>query len=378
MQTLEETETLEKPELDEKSGFNELVKKLHLLDSPLSILSFSTLGLFIIALFFVLSRAAMVFVPLVAGVMLYFLLRPIMKVLYRMGLPHTIGAGVLLLLLLAVFIAGMLKLSEPARELAADLPRYIERAEFKLRGVKKSVEVINETSEAIEKLAGDEKGSREEIDLGRQSFSDRLYGQTQRFLGSAMVAFILAYFLLASGNLFLRKTVCLLPRFHLRRATVRIFRGIETNLSKYLLSLTIINVILGLCVGTAFYFLEMPNPILWGFLAAILNYVPYIGALLGVVVVLLISIVTYDSLAFAFIPPMIYLALTGLEGSILRPIIIGKWLTLNPVAIFVMLVLWGWVWGAAGALLAIPMLVMFKITCDHIPWLKPVGTILSA
>lgn len=365
------------PKASNRGSFQRLVDKLQLVGAPLNILSFSTLGLFIIVLFVVFYKAAAVFIPLVGGVMLYFLLRPITKLFSRAGIPHGVSAAMLLLVMLGVFGAGIVKLSGPARTWAEDLPSYIREAEYKLRGVKQSVNVLSETTDAIENLAGEESQGEDRVAVQRNSITDRLFSHTRQFIGGALIAFILAFFLLSSGDLFLRKVVSMLPHFHERRATVRIFRGIESSLSKYLLSVTLINLVLGVAVGLTFYYMDMPNPILWGGVAAILNYVPYIGALVGVLVLLLVSIITYDTIALALVPPLIYLVLTGLEGSLLRPLILGKWLTLNPVAIFVALVLWGWMWGAIGTLLAIPMLVMFKISCDHIAWLRPFGTILS-
>lgn len=367
----------DEPEASERGSFQRLVDKLQLVGAPLNILSFATLGLFIIGFFVVLYQASTVFIPLVGGVMLYFLLRPITKILRKAGIPDGLSAGLLLIILLGVFGLGVVKMSGPARTWAEDLPSYIREAEYKLRGVKQSVNVLNETTDAIENLAGEENQKEDRVAVQRNSITDRLFSHTRQFIGGSLIAFILAFFLLSSGDLFLRKVVCMLPHFHERRATVRIFRGIESSLSKYLLSVTLINIILGIAVGLTFYFMDMPNPILWGGVAAILNYVPYIGALVGVLVLLLVSIVTYDTIALALVPPLIYLVLTGLEGSLLRPVIVGKWLTLNPVAIFVALVLWGWMWGAIGTLLAIPMLVMLKIACDHIAWLRPFGTILS-
>jgi predicted PurR-regulated permease PerM len=253
----------------------------------------------------------------------------------------------------------------------------VEQAEFKLRGLKKSVEEIGETTAAVEDLANRKGSEGAELEVRQVTFTDRVFGHTQRLVTSGFIALILVYFLLASGDLFLRKVVGLLPRFRHRRAAVLIFRGIESSLSTYLLSITVINLILGACVALSFYFLEVPSPILWGVVAALLNYIPYIGALIGFVILLLVSIINFDSLAFAFVPPLVYLLLTGLEGTLLRPLILGRWLTLNPVAIFVAIVFWGWLWGAIGAILAVPVLMALKIVCDNFPWLRPIGVMLS-
>ncbi|MDP9292351.1 MAG: AI-2E family transporter, partial [Verrucomicrobiota bacterium] len=130
-------------------------------------------------------------------------------------------------------------------------------------------------------------------------------------------------------------------------------------------------------VGTAVYFLGLPNPILWGTMAAALNFVPYLGALTGIIAMTLGAVLSFDSLAWALVFPATYLAIATLEGNFITPFILGKSLTINPIMIFIGLMFWGWMWGIAGALLAVPILATFKIFCDHIEPLAPVGEFLS-
>lgn len=123
--------------------------------------------------------------------------------------------------------------------------------------------------------------------------------------------------------------------------------------------------------------LDMPNPVLWGVMAGLLNFVPYLGAIVGTGVVALVAVLTFDDVGRVLIPPVSYLALTSLEGQFITPTILGRRLRLNPVVIFVWLVFWGWIWGVPGALVAVPMLAAFKIVCDRVENLRPVGDFLG-
>ena len=191
------------------------------------------------------------------------------------------------------------------------------------------------------------------------------------------VVLVLLYFLLASGNLFLRKLIRILPTLADKKRAVDIARQLQRDLSRYLGTVTLINIGLGVAVGVAMHFLELPNPMLWGTMATVLNFVPYLGAMVGVVVIAGVSLLTLDSVGQAAIPPLVYFSCTALEGYFVTPMILGRSLTLNPVMILLSLLLWGWLWGIVGAVLAVPMLAVFKILCDHIKGMQPLGEFLG-
>jgi predicted PurR-regulated permease PerM len=134
---------------------------------------------------------------------------------------------------------------------------------------------------------------------------------------------------------------------------------------------------MGIFLGIGMYLLGMPNPVLWGVMAGFLVFIPYVGPLIGISIVSLVALLTFDSLGRILLVPAIYLALETLQGQILTPMILGFRLALNPVAIFISLILWGWIWGITGALLAVPILTVFKIFCDHTKALAPVGEFLG-
>ena len=188
---------------------------------------------------------------------------------------------------------------------------------------------------------------------------------------------VLLYFLLASGDLFLRKLVRVLPRLSDKKRAIEIARQTEGHISTYLSTVTLINIALGLIVGVAMHLVGMPNAILWGVMAGLLNFIPYLGALATAGILAIVSVLTFDSLGRALVAPLLYLAINTVEGYLVTPMLLGRRLTLNPVVIFLGIILWGWLWGIPGALLAVPILATFKIFCDQIEPLAPIGEFLG-
>src|SRR5205823_1876401 len=176
--------------------------------------------------------------------------------------------------------------------------------------------------------------------------------------------------------LFLQKVVGISATFHDKRRAVEISHEIQQNISHYLFTVSVINLCLGVIVGAGLYFLGVPNAAMWGALAAVLNYVPYFGPVTGIVLLAIMGLVTFDTLPKALLPPLWYAAVHGLETNFVTPILLGRRFTLNPVIIFISLIFWTWLWGVAGALLSVPILVGVKVICDHVPALAPVSEFL--
>jgi predicted PurR-regulated permease PerM len=189
--------------------------------------------------------------------------------------------------------------------------------------------------------------------------------------------FILLYFLLAYDGVFLRKLIKLLPTLSDKKRAVSIASEIEANVSRYLFTVTAINLCLGLAVGTTAGLLGLRNPMMWGVLVAVLNFVPYLGALTGIICITLGAVLSFDSVGYALLFPAVYLAFAALEGNFITPWVMGRSLTLNPVIILLSITFWGWLWGIAGVILAVPILAAFKIFCAHIEPMEPLAEFLS-
>lgn len=345
----------------------------------LSFGSVALTGLFLLALFYTLYLASSFVLPLVLALLFNVLLVPLVNGLSRMRVPRSLGALLVLAVIGGALGYGAQTLLEPAAEWFDRAPRSFSRIEAKLRPLKEPVERVTEATEGIEKLTRMEEQGRppREVQVEREPLVQRLMVRAREVAVGAVMMVVLLYFLLVSGDLFLRKLVRVLPTLDDKRRAVEIARRVQTDLSRYLGTITAINVALGFAVWLAMYLLDMPNPMLWGAMAALFNFIPYVGALAGVAILAVVSILTFDSeLAWA-LPPLTYYALTAAEGYFLTPMVLGRRMRLNPVVILLGLLFWGWLWGIAGAFLAVPMLVALKIFCDYLETLEPLGEFLG-
>jgi predicted PurR-regulated permease PerM len=207
--------------------------------------------------------------------------------------------------------------------------------------------------------------------------SERLFGSTQSFLTGALETLILLYFLLAAGDLFLQKLIKVLPQLRDKKKAVAIARETEASISTYLFTVAMVNVVLGIAVTLVMTLIGMPNALLWGALAALAEFVPYIGATVLLGLLTMAGLVTFPTIGHALLVPGVYLAVNLIQSQFVSPMILGRRLTLNPVAILVGLVFWWWLWGVGGAFIAVPLLATFKIFCDHIESLAPIGEFLG-
>ena len=244
-----------------------------------------------------------------------------------------------------------------------------------LRQLQQAVTELEETTAAPKPRDATPVQIVQPVDVQRQVMTGaRRAGD---YLIQAVLLLFLVYFLLASGDMFLRKLVTVLPRFRDKKQAVEIAQQVQSDMSHYLFTVTVINIVLGLAVGTACYALGMPSPALWGTMSAVLNYIPFLGHIIGFSIIGLVALMSFGDLATAVVPPLVYAGLAFLEGQLITPMILARRLTLNPVAVFVALIFWGWLWQIPGMLLAVPMLAVCKIFCDNIRPLKPIGEFLG-
>jgi predicted PurR-regulated permease PerM len=334
-------------------------------------------GLFVLALLGAFYVARAVVLPIILAILFSLVLAPVVRGLRRLHVPRWIASGLVVTAVVAVVGGLGYYLASPAADWMDRAPRSLQRVETKLRQLMEPVEKVSRATEQVERMT-DVGGSRErEVQMAGESLSGSLMDVTLAVISAVAVTLVLLYFLLTSGDVLVRKVAGLAPGAEARHRVVDIARTVEQSVSTYLLTITVINVCLGIAVGTALWLLDMPNPVLWGAMACLLNFVPYLGALVGLAVVALVALLTFDSVGQAAVPPLAYLALTALEGSFVTPTILGQRLTLSPLVIFLGIIFWGWMWGVVGALLAVPMLASFKIVCDHVEKLKPVGELMG-
>lgn len=376
------SENRDMPSHEEEPAPRPDIRKLgDLLRAPIDIRSLALTGTFVLLLFYTLYFARPFFLPIILAMLLNFLLSPAVRGLKKLRIPESIGAGIVLLAVLGTVGYGGYRLSGPAAEWIDKAPQGMRRIERQIRDIQRPVQEVQEAAEEVEeqvgRLAGRNRGRTQEVAIQDGGLTGAILDRTSAFVGGAAVMMVLLYFLLASGDMFLRKLVRVLPRLEDKKRAIEIARLTERHVSTYLVTVTLINIGLGVVVAIAMRLTGMPNPVLWGVLAAVLNYVPYLGPIATVVILTLVSLLTFDDLGRALIPPAVYFAINFFEGSFVTPSLLGRRLTLNPVVVFVGLIFWGWMWGIAGALLAVPLLATFKIFCDHIEPLSPIGEFLG-
>ena len=204
-----------------------------------------------------------------------------------------------------------------------------------------------------------------------------ILAHTKFFLGEVFTLVLMLFFLLASGDSLLRRFVEIMPTVADKRRAVQIAGEIEHNVSLYLATITMMNALVGIANGLQVWLLGMPNPLLWGVVAFVLNYVPILGPMAGIVVFFFVGLFTFDSVLHATLPPLVYLGVHLLEGETVTPMLLARRFTLNPVLVIGSLMFWDWMWGIPGAFLSVPLLAVFKIVCDHIDALTPIGHLLG-
>jgi len=348
-----------------------------LLRGPFDIKSVGLTGLFVLAVFYTMYFMRAMLLPLVLALLLSYLLAPLVRLLGRVRVNAAFGAALVLLSLVGLLIYGVSRLAEPAADWLEKAPYSLHQLEQKILPLKRPMEKVAQASGEIEKLAVSSQPEAQTVVVKRNALAESFLTQTPEFIASGVVMLILLYFLLAYDGVFLAKIVKAIPRLADKKRAVSMVREIEMQISRYLLTITLINIGLGIAVGAAVHLLGLRNPIMWGVLVATLNFIPYLGALTGIICMTLGAVLSFDSLGYALAFPASYLIIATLEGNFITPLVLGRSLTLNPVVILIALAFWGWMWGISGMILAVPILATFKIFCDHIEPMKPVGEFLS-
>ena len=257
--------------------------------------SFILMGLFLLVLFHTLLLTRDLFLPLMLAFFLSFLLSPVLRVLKRAHIPEAVGAALLLLVLVGGVGLGVYSLVTPATEWIAKAPESMTRVQRKLRALRAPIQQMNRTADAVERtIAGDTTAAPVAAVKSPSWIKEAVFGGTTAFVSEAIVVIVLLYFLLASGDLFLRKLIKVLPTFKDKKRAVEIAREMERNISTYLFTVTLINIGVGVAVGVGVWLLKMPNPVLWGVLAGVLTYIPYLGAMVGIGILGLAALLVFD------------------------------------------------------------------------------------
>ncbi len=344
------------------------------------ILHIRTLLAALLALHFVVALylAKSMFMPIVLGILIALALSPIARAAMRLGVPAPIASVALIGGLGSVILISGYSLSDSVAGWVDDAPKLGAKVQERLAPVSESVEAVKSATEGVEKIANGDKADVQQVALEQPSLWEAAFLNLAGLGTTVAVAFVLAMFILSSGTLFYEKLVGSFASLSSKKYVLGAVYELQRKISRYLFTVTIINAGLGVCVGIAAYFIGLPNAALWGVAAFALNYMPFIGTVVGTAMIGAVSIVTFDDLSYAFLAPAVYLTLGTIEGQIVSPSIVGKSLKINTVSVFLSVIFWGWLWGIAGTLLAVPILVVIKVVCDGVPSLARIGDFLDA
>jgi predicted PurR-regulated permease PerM len=334
-------------------------------------------GLFGLAFLAACSVAQAIIVPVVMAIFLKLLLQPLMRLLTRVRIPRAIAALLSLFALAAVLLGLAVSLSVPATSWGKTLSEGFPRLEQRLKPLQGPISGIQELLTKAQQAAGGAGKAPQPIAIERVGVLDLVFSGTRAALEGLVTTGVVLFFMMVQGDTFLRRGVEILPNFEHKRRAVEISQQVEADISIYLLTIIGMNAVVGLAVGTAMWLCDMGDPVLWGALAFILNFVPILGPLTGVGLFVLAGFMKFDEIGQALLPGAIYLGIHVLEGELATPSLLARRFTINPVAVMLSLVFWYWMWGVPGAILAMPMLATTKIFCDRIRPLKAIGHFLE-
>jgi predicted PurR-regulated permease PerM len=321
-----------------------------------------------------------VLVPIVFAVLLMLLLRPLLRRMRKLRLPNALSALLLVGAVVGIFVAGIFTLAGQAQTWLAEAPATVERVGKMLPSQSGPLGKLNDTTQAVEDLANPQQAQGDEplqVEVQSQDTAMALLGVSTHFVAAATIVFVLGYFLLAFSDTLLTQAVAAQSSFTSKRSVVSTVQNVEQGVSRYLLTITVINIGLGAATALVMWLLGIPNPLLWGVLATTANYVPHVGAFVCMLVLFFVGAVTHQSLAGGAAVAGAFIALTTVESYFITPLVLSRSLQLSPVAVIVAILFWGWLWGIGGGLMAAPLLTIMKIVCDQFEWLHPVATILS-
>ncbi|MEQ8493741.1 MAG: AI-2E family transporter, partial [Gammaproteobacteria bacterium] len=315
----------------------------------------------LLAAFYTLYFAAGLFLPIFFAVFISIVLRPLVRMLALLGIHDAIGALCVLVLLIVALFGASSYLADPLERWIEQIPRVQRELETRLWQVRQSIEEAEAAAADLKELApgNSARENGRAVAVHEGSLLNRLFESTLFSFVQMLIVLALAFFLLAQDP---ERRWHIYRRWSRGGVTLRagygLLQAVETTLTRYLRISAAIYLVLGVLTALVMALLQMPNPILWGGLATVLGFSPYLGPMILVTCIAAVSLLTFDDWWRILGPPLAYGALTIVEGYFVTPTILGRSLTVPPVAVFLSMLLWTWMWGVPGAFLAVPILVV--------------------
>ncbi len=341
----------------------------------------ATTGIFILAVVAALYFSRDFMLPVVFAFFIAITLRPFVRSLSRRGIPAwatttgiVIAGAVLLTLAVYAFSDAIIGWVTNAPEIQRNFLQ-------KIGELRSSFESLINLTETLQNATDPAQDPQVQEVVVKQPLFPTVLSFVAAYPINVLIgisgALVIAVFLMASGDLFYEKLVHILPTLSDKKNALRIALDIEREVSAYLIALSGINAGLAVCVGLSFWAIGMPTPHLWALFAFILNFVPYIGPIAGMALSGIIAIVSFEDASHALLAPAVYMLLIGLETQIITPQVLSRRMQINTVMILLALAFWAWLWGIAGVVVAVPILVTLRVLCSHIESLSGLGEFLS-
>jgi predicted PurR-regulated permease PerM len=321
----------------------------------------ATIGMFVILLIVALSLARPLLLPVASAFVVTMMLGPLSSRAERYRIPPLVSAIILWLLVIAVFYGAIVLLASPVVEWIGKAPDIGRNIQEKLHVLDRPLAALQEIRDAL--LPSEKKGN---LGVDIISFVQPALLVVTPAIGQTFIFFGALFFMLLGRSQLRRVLVVFFDEREARLRMLKIMNDVEHNLTGYLSVVAMINIVVGICGGVAAWVAGLPDPVAWAVLAFILNFIPYIGALIMEAALFMVGLVTFPTLTHALLAPLLFLGLATLEGHFITPSIMGHRLTLNPLTVFLSLVFWTWLWGPVGAFLAVPLLIMALVAVGHL------------
>ncbi|MFK2900625.1 AI-2E family transporter [Dyella jejuensis] len=330
-------------------------------------------GLFFFAAMACMYVAKDVLLPIMLAFFLKLLVQPGMRLMKHLRLPRVVASLLALASLMGCLIGLADMLSTPAGHWARRLPEGLPRLQQRVRIVSEPIDTMARLFLHAKSIVVGGKAPAPPAPATSVDFQQLLLSTVHHFASGFVWTFLVLFFLLIAGDTFLRRLVEVMPTFGDKRQVIDIAQQVEADISGYLVTITIMNVLVGVATGLGMWWLGLPDPLLWAVVAFCLNYVPIFGPLSGMLLFLAVGMLSLEPLWKAFMPMVVYVCVHMIEGEAVTPMLLARRFTLNPVLVIVALLFWDWMWGIPGAILAVPVLAITKIICDRVRPLAALG-----
>ncbi len=346
--------------------------------------SWAAIGIFLILAFAAVTLARNFLMPVTLALLLFLVFAPLCRWLAHLRIPQSVSAAFVALGLFALLLVMTASVAAPLSQVIDDAPRIFSQITTKVASVRGSLSEFQSAIDQINKIAsggGEEVNADLRVVAAEAGNDDKILTAiattTPTIFAQFVFTLILLFFALSSRELLYSRTVESFGKFRDKRRALEAIHAIERSLGQYLGAITLINAGLGVAVGLAMWAWGMPEPALFGLAAFAFNYVPYVGAIAGVMLSTIVALVSMNGVVDPVLVGLTYLALTSAEGQLITPYFVSQRLQLNTAVVFVAVALFAWLWSIVGMIVAVPLLVVLNVVCCHVDGLKGMGAFLS-